>query len=411
MNSASDTKSAPPTPSRGLVGVGAVDGLLRTLATLARRRWRALAVAIFVTITGLVTAIAATTSDLNWDILAYTAIIYEDETESAEELHTLAYDMIRPHADERQWHHLIKGYWYFERMSENPDGFVSQFGMYRVKAFYIEVLALLSNAMDTVTAAKVINAFAIALAALAVFLYMRKEGALDALPIMAAAMLAAGYITAAVSPQPDALAIGISLSGMLLFAGGRPWLAVPVLILAATTRPDNAIVLFAVLLASLAYGYGRLPALVGFAAGMATVLLVTSDADHPGWWAHFYFSVIAQQEYMDSFDPPFEPLLYLRILVEHAALAFYGNAWAAVMMLVLCAWAVMAARGTRIPTPGKTILLAAILAVLGKFVVFPLSLDRIYFAQTIAAVTVLVAAARPTIALPRYAPSAGASPD
>lgn len=387
-------------PYGGLAAFGPVDRLLTAIAHAVRRRWNAVAIALFAAFALAVTAIGATVTDYNWDILPYAAVAHEGEVEGAEALHAKAYAEIRAHADDRSWHQLVKGYAFREAIADDPEAFVSQLGMYRVKVVYTALLSALSKVMNTVTAAMLINAVGAVILTGAVFLYMRREGAAGALPFAIAVMLVSGTVTTVVGPMPDTLAAALAVAGVLLFASGRPWLAGAILILAALTRTDNVIVMFALVLTSVVYGTGRIAAVVTFAAGLAAVLFATQGAGHPGWWPHFYHSVVALQVDMRGFAPAFDPLLYAKTLIEQAAVSFYGNTWAGLIALIALTWGVLAVRGLPMSAPARAALLAAILAVLGKFVVFPLPVDRVYYAQSIAAAVILLAAARPTLALP-----------
>ena len=83
-----------PDENGGLVAFPPVRSVLGRVATFARARWHALSAAIFVAAVAAVALIAATVSDLNWDLLAYTAVVFEDTIDTPEALHAASFGAV-----------------------------------------------------------------------------------------------------------------------------------------------------------------------------------------------------------------------------------------------------------------------------------------------------------------------------
>lgn len=384
----------------GLVALPPVRALLAALAALALTRWRAVSVGIFLASVGVFALIAATVSDLDWDLLAYTAVVLEDTARTPEALHEATYAALRTSASDEQWWQLVTAYPFRADMARNAEDFVSMLGMYRVKVGYVFMLEQFGAQTDPVQAARSVNALAVALIGAAVLGYFLAAGAAGALAPMAFVLLACNYLGMAIAPQPDAMAGGLALAAILLVASQRPLLALPFLFAALLVRTDNIIVIFGLMCAALAYGTMRWAMAAAFAVALAFVAFGLEDAGHPGWWPHVYFSVIGIQDSMTDFSPGFDLALYLETLAAHAAMVFRNNTWGALLVLTLFGWALLAVRRIPVGVGGRVAILACVLAAFGKFVVFPLSLDRIYFAQAIGAAAVVLAASRVTLAPP-----------
>ncbi|ORE95365.1 hypothetical protein ATO13_00865 [Stappia sp. 22II-S9-Z10] len=378
-----------------------VRTLLVTLARLARRYWNALAVLIFAALFAATALAAVFVPRIDFDLLAYTAAVLEEDGQSAEDLHAAAYAAVQARSPERAWFDLRLSSPYRQAMWEDPAAFVSQLGMYRVKAGYNWLLGTVMQVTDPVRAAALINAGAVALIGVSVLAFMATGGAVGALPFAGFALMVAGLFSVCLSTQPDAISSVPTIAGLLILSRGRFALAAAVLALGVLLRADKLIVLFALLLASLYFGRGRIAAAAGFAAGCALAAVASAGADYPGWWPHLWFSVIELQVDMTDFAPPFSVGVYLSTLVEQVGASLDFGRWIPIAGLVMLGWARLAVCGPALPTPVHMAMVVIALSIFGKFIVFPLPPDRIYFALVGAAAVILIAAARPTLSLPR----------
>lgn len=81
---------------------------------------------------------------------------------------------------------------------------------------------------------------------------------------------------------------------------------------------------------------------------------------------------------MDGFVPDFSAAIYLKGLALGAAKSLIAHQWVAVGALLLAFAGLLLGRDQRLPTYVGVPMLAAFLAVGGRFLVFPLPDDRIY---------------------------------
>src|SRR5262249_52333095 len=174
------------------------------------------------------------------------------------------------------------------------------------------------------------------------------------------------------------LASALLLAGLYAHIYKREGAAALLLTLAVLTRPDNVIFVgvFAVLL--LAFRQWSWGALVATVASFASYFAISHWAGHPGWWPHLYFSSIEEQMNMDGFDPAFSVAAYGKAFVNAVVRALTFNTWVGVAVLVLAGWYATDRAGFRLDKRAGLLMAALVLAVLAKFVVFPIHDGRIY---------------------------------
>ncbi len=107
-------------------------------------------------------------------------------------------------------------------------------------------------------------------------------------------------------------------------------------------RPDNIILIFALLITAVAFGWRVLPLLATFVASFVACVAISKFADHPGWWAHFYFSCVADPEFDDRFPPGF---LAAGDLPRAMRAGWWWRCitsdWPAILALFLAGWALL----------------------------------------------------------------------
>jgi len=99
--------------------------------------------------------------------------------------------------------------------------------------------------------------------------------------------------------------------------------------------------------------------------------------------AHLYFSSVEQQMNMDGFDPAFSVAAYGKAFVNAVVRALTFNTWVGVAVLALAGWFATDRAGFRLDKRAGLVMAALVLAVLAKFVVFPIHDGRIYFPNLI----------------------------
>ena len=336
----------------------------------------------------------------NWDMVAYVATALENRIDDPVQLHDRTWAEIEPSARDAQLYHLKFSNPYNLHQWENPADFQSQLSMYRVKVLYVGMLRWLEPVTGLSAASILLSVLpSIAFGALCLW-WLVREGAKQGLVLLVPFLAIADFITMTTMVTPDMLLAVMSLGAVLLLLRGRDALAGALLFASVFVRPDNIILIFALLIAAVLFGWRLLPMLVTFVASFAACLLISKLGDHPGWWAHFYFSCVQIQNAMTGFNPDFSLLDFAKGYVRGVMVALTANDWPGLLLILLVGWA-MLARAGRIAA-GRTNALIFVLAIgtLGKFASFPLPDDRFYFTFIAAMGVILIAAWKPRLDLP-----------
>ncbi|MFN3549412.1 MAG: hypothetical protein ACK4U0_18150 [Mesorhizobium sp.] len=335
----------------------------------------------------------------NWDMVAYVATALENRIDDPVQLHDRTWAEIEPGAREAQLYHLKFSNPYNLHQWKNPEDFQSQLSMYRVKVLYVGMLRWLEPVTGLATASILLSIVpSIAFGALCLWWFVR-EGAQQGLLLLVPFLAIADFITMTTMVTPDMLLAVMSLGAVLLLFRGRDALAGALLFASIFVRPDNIILIFALLIAAVLFGWRLLPMLATFVASFAACLLISNLGDHPGWWAHFYFSCVQIQNSMAGFSPDFSLVDFAKGYMRGVMVALTANDWPALLLVLLVGWAMLAC--TRRIAAGRINALVFALAIgtLGKFASFPLPDDRFYFTFIAAMGLLLIAAWKPRIDL------------
>ena len=216
-----------------------------------------------------------------------------------------------------------------------------------------------------------------------VLLWLRSAGALALAPLVAAALIVAEFAYVARSNSPDMLASALLLGGLYAHMRRREAATAVLLVLAVMARPDNVIFVGVLAVLLLAFRQWSVGVLAGAVVSFVAYFAIAHWAGHPGWWPHLYFSSIDQQMNMDGFDPAFSIALYAKAFVNAVVRSLIFNTWVGVAVLALAGWYLTDRAGFRLDRRAGILFAALVLAVLAKFVVFPIHDDRIYFPSLI----------------------------
>ncbi len=315
---------------------------------------------------------------INWDILAYVGIAAEDQLETAEEIHALAYGEVKEAASETQYYKVTKALPYRVGQYENPEHFVSLFPLYRVKFLYIETIKLLSDAVGRVGATVLISTVSAALVGMIIIGWSFRRDFAQGLLVIGPVSVLVGYVFSAREATPDLMMAVFSLPAIYFVSREKPLLAAPFLYLMFLVRPDGILLFFALLLAAIAVSRFRLIFLALFAGCVLLYFPVVGAADHPGWWPHFYFSNIEYQDDLRGFDPAFDAVLYIKALLINLARTVQAYDWLMLLAVFLLGFALLVRAGRDISAGQWMAVIALTLCIGGKFVTFPLPDDRIY---------------------------------
>lgn len=280
---------------------------------------------------------------------------------------------------------LTTGDAYRLRQFADPAAFSSVLPFYSVKIGYLSLLAAALAYGDPVVWAWTASLLAGLGTGFVAALWLRREGALSLAPAIAALMLGAGFFELLRVPSPDAIATALLLLAAMLWLRGQDRLWLLPLAVAFLFRPDTVIFALALTLAAPLFGQKALSAALAFLAMLAASFWLESMFGHPGWWVHYWFSNVEIQPTLEGFDAPFSLLAYLKGQARGLFGALTQTGWLAPAALV----AILGLASLKLPKRPSdrafALFLACAMAIAGKFVLFPLPDDRLYFAFVIMA--------------------------
>ncbi|PQZ48830.1 hypothetical protein CQ052_10470 [Ochrobactrum sp. MYb15] len=333
---------------------------------------------------------SVTKPDNNWDMIPYIATAIENRYPDATALHEETWRQVAAVTTPDEINALKYAGDYRRAQWESPNNFQSQLIMYRVKIGYVQMLRLIEPYTGLVLGGHLISLAAAIASGLIILAILACYNALQAGLLVGPALLLAGFGPMTSAVFPDIVLAAFSFAAIFALLKKRDWLASVLLVLSFTIRPDNIIMIFALLIAAVLFGWRKLPLLTAFVACLIIGLVISSRAGHPGWWAHLYFTCIQMQNSMSGFKPDFSLLLLIKAYIRGVILALYLESWPSMLLVSLVAWAAMARAGIKTTIPRLNgIVFAMFIGMLGKFVYFPMPYDRFFFNMIIIMVLML----------------------
>jgi hypothetical protein len=379
-------------------------GIGRSLAQAAANRtlldW--LGGALFGFVCLFIAAYALVKPDYNWDMVAYVATALEDRYEDPAELHGATWKVISESAPEAQLYEIQYGNPYNKHQWENPADFQSQLSMYRVKVGYVWLMRVIEPVVGLAHAAILLSVVPSLLVGALALYWLARENSLQAGFILAPLLMLADQAQMTSAVVPDMLLSLVSLAALYSFVRGREALACVLLFASVFVRPDNIILIFALLLTAIIFGWRVLPMLATFLASLLACVTISKYGGHPGWWAHFYFSCVQIQNSMAGFQPDFSLVAMLQGYMRGVVVSLIHNDWAALLALFVAGWALLHRYGRAISSRQNALLFALAIGTLGKFASFPLPDDRFYHVFILGMAVLLV-----TIWKPRFDAAVG----
>lgn len=333
--------------------------------------------------------------DYNWDMVAYVATALENRLEDPRELHAATWEMIDEGASEKQEYHLKFSNPYNLNQWEQPNDFQSQLSMYRVKVAYIGLMRLLEPVTGLIDASILLSVIPSFLVGMLCLYWLWRAEALQGAFFLVPLLLVADYSRMTSAVAPDMLLALVSMAALYAFWRGRDVVGCVCLFASVFVRPDNLILIFALLIAAILFNWRKLPLAVTFVAAFAACMAISKFGGHPGWWAHFYFSCVEIQNSMAGFSPDFSVLLMIKGYVRGVVVALQDNDWPAILAALTAAWALLAKFGHIGGRRANGLVFALTIGTLGKFASFPLPDDRFYFVFIAGMTVVLIASWRP----------------
>jgi len=353
----------------------------RTVAGLDRA-----ALILFACAMAALAVMSAFTPKINWDGVAYTALIQEKPGMTDVQVHDRAYSAIHSAITPRQWAEVTTGSPWIQMQFNNPAQFSQELGMYRIKIGYVYVARVVASILPPLSALRVVNSIALALIAFVAICWMIagrfEQSAFFVFPAwMAVQLYEASQLT-----TPDMLNAALALAGLFLLRTGRATLAALVFALATITRLDFIVFPACFLAVALIARTDRKAATLSFLLPAAATVAVMFGVDHPSWWDHFNFS-LGQVDLTQA--QPFSIHSYL-IDLAHGLDKMAALAWPGVALLCVAAWLLIPGVDWRSPTKADVLLMALLLSLAARCFVFPLPEARLYL-PTMMMIIMLVA--------------------
>lgn len=352
------------------------------------------AVVLAITVLG-VSAYGWFRPDYNWDLVAYVATALEPQHTDLESLHRAAWEAVEVRVTPDKLRDLRDGDVYRLAQWQSPENFQSQLGMYRVKVLYVELIRWLAPLFGMVNAAVLLSILpSLAFGALTLW-WLRAADALQAGLVLAPALMVADFRSMVSASTPDMLVSLVSVAALYALWRGRDLLGCALLLLSVFVRPDSVILVFAILIAAVIYGWRWRPILATFVLAFVAAVLIGRFAGHPGWWPHFVFSTVEAQASMAGFHPAFSAGQFLRGYARGILFSLSENDWPWLLILSLAGWALVANLKHQWDLRTNALIFALAIGALGKFASFPLPDDRFYFGFTSGLLVLVLVALSP----------------
>ena len=308
-----------------------------------------------------------------------------------------AWEFVRQYVSPEAFTELTSAYPYRQVQSTDQVAFQSNLPLYSVKVGDIYLLQSLGPTLGWIQAGVWVNTMVAVLFALVCLYWMVKTDSIQGAPIVAAVLLSMGFFDLIKTPSPDLIASTLILIAAYLWIQSRQVLPLVLLLAAFLFRPDTLIFVFALYLASYAFGLPKLRLAILFVALLIGSNLIHLATSHPGWWIHYYFSNVQIQDSLVGFDPAFSIMAWIKGQARGVVMALTQFNWP--ILLIFLGTAILAlqrcAKG--FSKRQSALIMASVLTIGGKFLVFPLPDDRLYLVFIVTTTLVLLDIAKPRL--------------
>lgn len=372
-----------------------LSGLLRGLGAVWVRHGAALGVALMGGFFAAVMVIGWLRPVHAWDMVAYLAAAWKGDFATPQALHHAVWEAVRLETTQDRFAMLAEGDAYRHRQFTDALAFYSQIGMYEVKWLYVQMIRWIAPVTGAMHAAYAINVAAAAGLFAMLAWWLKAVRMLNLAPLVVALLMVAGFPALAMAESPDLLNVTLVTSAIFLLDRNRMIAGSAAALLAVAVRPDS-IVLVAGLVGAF-WLWRQAGAAILAAAFLACVLVylgIQSVSDHPGWWAHLWFSTYHMQENMDGFQPDFSAKVYAVAFAWNLVRSAFENTWLGLYLAGLAGWALLSSGGLGF-TPRRTALIGAAMGAIAlKFMIFPLHDGRTYMPMLLPALLLMLAETR-----------------
>ncbi len=352
---------------------------------------------IFVIFLMSLTGLALLQPGYSFDLVAYLGAALHHQDAGADPMQ--AWEIVKQVTSEDVFRDLSTANEYRLTQSSDQSAFISTLPLYSAKIGYVYWLNGLAPLLGWVKVAQLSSMLFSLLFGLIALVWMIRENCLHGAPIVAAALLATNYFDTMRYASPDIIAAATTLAAIYLWTRSREFSAAGLLLIAFLFRPDTLLFAFALLLSSWAFGLPKARAAVLFVVLLGCSYLIRMATEHPGWWVHYYFSNVQIQNTLADFHPDFSLIAWAKGQARGVISALTQFNWPILLVFILTTIAATVKAATKnFSRRQSAMLLACLLTIAGKFVVFPLPDDRLYMVLIVAMVLLILQTLQPRLA-------------
>jgi hypothetical protein len=327
----------------------------------------------------------------NWDMIPYTALAQATPGQDMAAIHASAYDTVKLAVSPGDFLQLTEDRKYRIAQYASSDAFATMLPMYQVKWLYIETVRTISGFIGVIQAERVINSVAMVAIGLMISFWLNANRALVFAPIVIAGLALCDIGTVARITTPDMMGGAFVLGAILALQRKQALIASLLLMASVATRPDHVLLAGCLALALILANRDWRSAAVLLVPALAAFAFVSHVDGYPGWWAHVYLTQIEYVPTLEGFHPEFSLATYIVAIVKAASRAIAEEGWP-ILLLMLglgSAWVMM--KIENVSRRDMAIMIALLVAVAGKFMIFPINEGRFHFSYLVPALLLLVA--------------------
>lgn len=327
----------------------------------------------------------------NWDMIPYTALAQAVPGQDIASIHSSAYDSVKLAVSPGEFLQLTEDRRYRIAQYASSDAFATMLPMYEVKWLYIETVRALSGAVGAIQGERLVNSIAMVCFGLMISFWLNANRALVFAPVVIAGLALCDIGTVARITTPDMMAGALVLGAVLLLQRGQALTASLLLALAVATRPDHVLLAGCFATALMLASRDWRSAAILLVPSLAAFAFVSNVDNYPGWWTHVYLTQIEYVPTLEGFHPEFSLATYIMAIVKAASRAVAEEGWPVLLLMLglAAAWVMM--KIENVSRRDMAITIALLVAVVGKFLIFPINEGRFHFAYLVPALLLLVA--------------------
>jgi hypothetical protein len=327
----------------------------------------------------------------NWDMIPYTALAQATPGQDMASIHASAYDTVKQAVSPGDFLQLTEDRRYRIAQYASSDAFATMLPMYEVKWLYIEAVRAVAGFMGVIQAERAINSVAMIAVGLMITFWLNANRALVYAPIVIAGLALCDIGTVARITTPDMLAGAFVLGAILALQRKQSLIGSVLLMAAVATRPDHVLLAGCVAVALVLANRDWRSATLIIVPSLAAFALVSNVDNYPGWWTHVYLTQIEYVPTLEGFRPQFSLATYIFAVVKAGSRAIAEEGWPVLLLMLILGSAWVIHKIENAPRHDMALIIALLVAVMGKFLIFPINEGRFHFAYLVPALLLLVA--------------------